>query len=248
MVTYFSVCWFLPDAGRQTCAAGAGVWSGSHLPSVLPWPRLVKASVSLPRGPRGFATPAPSHNTWDGGSAMPCRGFCRASPLSSSAQTSGPFLSILWFSSSLVSCLDCSSPWAVCPRVPVLSLRLFSPRKALQLWVSVWAAAAVSDGGLPEGIRRLPATPLLLLGLHIPLNLPPQGPAGPASRGSSGHVSLGRLLSPPGTIQLSSSSVSGLEPALQSLSSGGPLPVHPSLVIIPMRRRPAHFVFMFASI
>ena len=137
------VCRFLLDAGRQTCAACARVWSGSHLPSVLPWLRLVKASISLPRGPRGFETPAPSHNTWDGGSAMPCRGFCRASPLPSSAQTSGPFLSILWFGSSLVSCLDCSSPWAMCPHVPVLSLRLFSPRKALQLWVSVWAAMAV---------------------------------------------------------------------------------------------------------
>lgn len=34
---------------------------------------------------------------------MPCQVSFRASPLSSSAQTSGPFFSILWFSASLVS-------------------------------------------------------------------------------------------------------------------------------------------------
>ena len=34
---------------------------------------------------------------------MPCWVSFRASPLSSSAQSSGPVLSIVWFSSSLVS-------------------------------------------------------------------------------------------------------------------------------------------------
>lgn len=34
---------------------------------------------------------------------MPCQVSFRASPLSSSAQTSGPFFSILWFSASLVN-------------------------------------------------------------------------------------------------------------------------------------------------
>lgn len=70
---------------------------------------------------------------------MPCQVSFRASPLSSSAQTSGPFFSILWFSASLVSSVLTVLPPG--PRGPISSpfseLRRFSPRKALQLWVSV---------------------------------------------------------------------------------------------------------------
>lgn len=143
------------SAGRRQ----ADVRCLSRLPSQRPPLAGVSDGLRQPSpGPRGFETPAPSHDMWDGGSAMPRRGFCRASPLSSSAQTSGPFLSILWFSSSLVSCLDCSSPWAMCPRVPV-SLRLFSPRKALQLWVSGLLRLSPMEASLKASGAHLPPPP-----------------------------------------------------------------------------------------
>ena len=70
---------------------------------------------------------------------MPCWVSFRASPLSSSAQSSGPVLSIVWFSSSLVSSVLTVPPLGhVAPRSsPFSELWRFSPRKALQIWVSV---------------------------------------------------------------------------------------------------------------
>lgn len=120
----------------QTQAGGhelpeQAVCPGSLLPSALRWLRLgislsqsriVKASASLPQGPRGFAMPAPPITRGGGSAGLP--GLLQASPLAApSAQAPSP---------SFPSCgsvppqlsFDCSPPTICGLHVPVLSLSL----------------------------------------------------------------------------------------------------------------------------